>query len=66
MPVVIQALAVTGLMFAGTRPAASQQPGFDTQILPIFRQSCAPCHGVSAPQARLRLDSLEGVLKGGI
>ena len=66
MPVVIQALAVTGLLFAGTRPAASLQPGFDTQILPIFRQSCAPCHGVSAPQARLRLDSLEGVLKGGI
>ncbi len=59
-------LAVTGLLFAGTGPASSQQPGFDTQILPIFRQSCAPCHGASQPQARLRLDSLEGVLKGGI
>jgi hypothetical protein len=66
MPVVLHALAVAGLLLAAARPAASQQPGFDTQILPIFRQSCAPCHGASEPQAHLRLDSLEGVLKGGI
>src|SRR5579863_7447012 len=65
MPVVIEALAVTGLLFAGTRPGASQPPGFDSQILPIFHQSCAPCHGAREPQAHLRLDSLDGVLKGG-
>jgi uncharacterized protein DUF1553/uncharacterized protein DUF1549/cytochrome c len=66
MSAVIQTLAVTAQLCAGTRPATSLQPGFDTQILPIFRKSCAPCHGVSEPQAHLRLDSLEGMLKGGI
>src|SRR6266851_5155443 len=63
---VIQAMALTGLLYAGTRPAASQPPGFETQIQPIFRQSCASCHGATQPQAHLQLDSLEGVLKGGI
>jgi len=62
---VIQAMALTGLLYAGTRPA-SQPPGFETQIQPIFRQSCAPCHGAAQPQAHLRLDSLDGVLNGGI
>ena len=66
MPVVIDALAVAGLLLAAASPAVSQQLGFDTQILPIFRQSCAQCHGASEPQAHLRLDSLEGVIKGGI
>ena len=60
---IIEALAVTGLLFAGTGP---QQPTFDTQILPVFQQSCARCHGSNEPQAHLRLDSLDGVLKGGI
>jgi len=64
-PVVIEALAVMGLLFAGACPAATQQSSFDTQILPIFQESCAPCHSASRPQAQLRLDSAEGVLKGG-
>lgn len=66
MLVVLKAVAITALLSTGTRPAASQQPRFEAQILPIFRQSCAPCHGASAPEAHLRLDSLEGVLKGGL
>ncbi len=61
-----EVLAAIGLLFVSSHPAAAQQPSFDAQILPVLRESCAPCHGATEPQARLRLDSLEGVLKGGI
>ena len=37
---------------------------FDKDIAPIFKASCVRCHGAERPKARLRLDSLEGVLKG--
>jgi hypothetical protein len=33
-------------------------------IKPIFDNSCAKCHGAEKPKAKLRLDSLEGALKG--
>ena len=66
MLVVMEAVLVTGLLFAGPRPADPKPPAFDSQILPVLRESCAPCHNASRPQAQLRLDSPEGVLKGGV
>jgi mono/diheme cytochrome c family protein len=48
-------------------PPASGKTGlsYATDIKPIFEQSCVKCHGAERPKARLRLDDLEGVLKGG-
>ena len=48
-------------------PAASTKTGvtFTTDIKPIFETSCVKCHGAQKPKAKLRLDSLEGVLNGG-
>ena len=37
---------------------------FDKDIQPIFKTSCVRCHGAERPRAQLRLDTLEGVLKG--
>jgi hypothetical protein len=37
---------------------------FDKDIQPIFKASCVRCHGAERPRAQLRLDTLEGVLKG--
>jgi mono/diheme cytochrome c family protein len=37
---------------------------YAADIKPIFDKSCARCHGAERPKARLRLDSLEGALKG--
>src|SRR5258707_1297354 len=34
-------------------------------IKPIFDHSCIKCHGAEKPKGKLRLDSLEGTLKGG-
>jgi hypothetical protein len=48
-------------------PPASDKTGvtYATDIKPILDKSCAKCHGAEKPKGRLRLDSLEGVVKGG-
>ena len=47
-------------------PPASTQKGvtYAKDIKPIFDKSCVKCHGAEKPKAKLRLDSLEGSLKG--
>jgi mono/diheme cytochrome c family protein len=39
---------------------------YEKDIKPIFEKSCVKCHGAEKPKGKLRLDSLEGTLKGGI
>lgn len=47
-------------------PPASTQQGvtFSKDIKPLFEASCVKCHGEQKPKGSLRLDTLEGVLKG--
>src|SRR5882762_6629638 len=46
-------------------PASSQKDvTYAKDIKPIFEKSCVKCHGAEKPKAKLRLDSLEGALKG--
>lgn len=47
-------------------PPASTKAGvtYASDIKPIFEKSCVKCHGAEKPKAKLRLDSLEGALKG--
>jgi len=47
-------------------PPAATATGvtFEKDIAPIFKASCVRCHGAERPRAQLRLDTLEGVLKG--
>ena len=47
-------------------PPASDQKGvtYAKDIKPIFEKSCVKCHGAEKPKAKLRLDTLEGALKG--
>lgn len=47
-------------------PPVSTQPGvtYEKDIRPIFEKTCFKCHGPTRQQRRLRLDSLEAVLKG--
>ena len=51
---------------ASKLPPASDQKGvtYAKDIKPIFEKSCVKCHGAEKPKAKLRLDSLEGALKG--
>lgn len=47
-------------------PPAATTEGvtFDKDILPLLKASCVQCHGANRPKAGLRLDTLEGVMKG--
>jgi mono/diheme cytochrome c family protein len=61
-------LALTGAAADTAQlPPASTKTGvtFATDIKPVFDQSCVKCHSGDKPKAKLKLDILEGVLKGG-
>ncbi len=38
---------------------------YTADIQPMFEKSCVKCHGAEKPKDKLRLDSLQGALKGG-
>jgi len=48
-------------------PPASDKTGltYATDIKPILDKSCIKCHGSEKQKGKLRLDSLEAVMKGG-
>ena len=46
-------------------PSDRQGLTYAADIKPILDESCVKCHGAEKPKAKLRLDSLEGTLKGG-
>ena len=47
-------------------PAASAKKDvtFAADIKPIFEKSCIKCHSGEKPKAKLRLDTVENILKG--
>jgi hypothetical protein len=45
-------------------PATQEGVTFSKDIQPLLQASCIRCHGSERPKAGLRLDSLEGALKG--
>lgn len=51
---------------ASKLPPASPKQGvtYAADIKPIFDATCIKCHGAQKPKGHLRLDSLEGILKG--
>jgi hypothetical protein len=46
-------------------PAAKTGITFDKDIKPIFEKSCFKCHGAEKQKAKLRVDTLAAVKKGG-
>jgi len=48
-------------------PSTKKGVTYEADIQPIFVKSCYPCHSAKTakPKGKLRLDSLEAVLKGG-
>ena len=47
-------------------PAAKSGVTYEKDIKPIFENSCVKCHSGDKPKGKLHLDSLAGVLKGGV
>lgn len=70
---VLAGCVVAGLSVAADETDWSKLPPSATQasvtfandIQPIFNASCVRCHGAERAKAELRLDTLEGVMKGG-
>jgi uncharacterized membrane protein len=59
------ALAATAADTATLPPAATKTGvTYAADIKPILDQSCVKCHSGEKPKAHLKLDTLEGVLKG--
>ncbi len=46
-------------------PATKPDLTYAADVHPIFEVSCSRCHGADRQKGKLRLDSLEAVLKGG-
>jgi hypothetical protein len=48
-------------------PPAGSKTGvtFDSDVKPVFEKSCFKCHGSEKQKGKLRVDSLDAVLKGG-
>jgi hypothetical protein len=47
-------------------PSDRKDVTFEKDIKPLFDKSCVGCHGAEKPKGKLRLDSLEATLKGGV
>ena len=46
--------------------STKQDVTFDNDIKPMFEKSCVGCHGAEKPKGKLRLDTREATLKGGV
>lgn len=70
---IIMALSVAALTTFAAEPDISKLPApaaktgvtFDADIKPIFEKSCFKCHGAEKQKAKLRVDSLAAIKKGG-
>jgi hypothetical protein len=60
------AISASALAQDAKLPPASDKTGltYATDIKPIFDASCVKCHSGDKPKARLKMDTLAGVLKG--
>ena len=47
-------------------PSDRKDVTFEKDIKPLFDKSCVGCHGAEKPKGKLRLDTLEATLKGGV
>lgn len=54
---------LTGTVITGV--SAADAPSFRKDIAPLLANNCSKCHGPSRQKNDLRLDTLEGVQKGG-
>src|SRR6266446_370814 len=59
-------LTVVGALARGpAAPQAGASPDFTRDVQPILAGNCVRCHGGSEAQGKLRLDTREGLLRGG-
>lgn len=64
---VAASLGVASFFAPASAPAADAKGTefFEAKIRPILAQSCVGCHGQEKQKGKLRLDTREGLIKGG-
>lgn len=64
----VSVLAIAADIDASKLPPSSDRKDvtFEKDIKPLFDKSCVGCHGAEKPKGKLRLDTLEATLKGGV
>jgi hypothetical protein len=62
----LASVALAGPVDTNKLPPAAAKQGvtYSGDVKAILDKSCAKCHGAEKPKAKLRLDNLEGALKG--
>ena len=50
---------------AAVSSLTAQRVSFEKQVAPVLEKSCLPCHDVDKPAGALRMDKMDGLLKGG-
>jgi hypothetical protein len=58
-------LLSTAAAAAGRTPELPGAPSFARDVLPVLGQHCESCHGADEQHGGLRLDSYDGVMRGG-
>ena len=69
-PVLVPALIAGSAALGSGAARASERsdrggPRFDDGVAAVFRRRCVRCHGSEDPGADLRLDTYDGVMRGG-
>jgi cytochrome c553 len=62
---VVGAAAFPGSQAMAEPPTAAAAEFFEKRVRPLLTEHCFPCHGEAKTKGHLRLDSRNGILKGG-
>ena len=62
---VVGGLCLGDCLAADDKPAPTQLEFFEKRIRPLLADNCYQCHGPDKQKSSLRLDSREGLLRGG-
>jgi hypothetical protein len=54
-----------GILFVAGQVQAADKVDFAKQVRPIFADTCYKCHSAQKQKGKLRLDSVEAIMKGG-
>ena len=58
-------LLLTAILIFSRFVNAYGEVRFESEILPILQAKCSKCHGEEKQNSDLRLDTTEGIIKGG-
>lgn len=59
-------LALAGLAAAWPSPLRGETTFYQDRVAPLLERHCVTCHGPEKQKGKLRLDSFEAILKGGV